>query len=312
MSLYLYLTESVVGPLKIKSGQCIGQQDSSSFSSSTCSTLLLPRCSPEARRLWRPSYQLRPRALCPSIVPGSAFWEGRSAPDPPSPAHDTPPPPTPVPSPTPGYSQGVGKTALAAALLGRTAEEVTPTPGIQVSHCWATPQGEWREGEQAPAPAPAPSSATTTRSVSLSGLKADYEHSLAHSVAQEVARLQGSSSSRYLLLLLLLILSFRLEGERGALAARSLTSFIRSNLKNSSRSKERARAASRSKNKVVPGPPREEEGRVPEPIAAMVEDFLSRDRTGGEEAILPNCQVLHHPALFLGSSCHHLAACTSY
>ena len=177
----------------------------------------------------------------------------------------------------------VGKTSLVRALLGQKASVgQQSTEGIALSHCWATSVGEWREGggdegedvDQENSEGSAFPQSAATRSISLSGLRADYEHSLAHTVAREVARLAETSRS-----------SSRLEGEKASLAARSLTSFIRSNLKNSSRCKEKARSATRSKNRVSPC-----HSRVPEPIANMVEDFLSRP-VQSEGSIPPDCQV---------------------
>ena len=180
----------------------------------------------------------------------------------------------------------VGKTSLVRALLGQKASVgQQSTEGIALSHCWATSVGEWREGggeegeegdegKEGSEGSALPRSAAT-RSISLSGLRADYDHSLAHTVAREVARLAETSRS-----------SSRLEGEKASLAARSLTSFIRSNLKNSSRCKEKARA-SRSKNRVSPC---HTGSRVPEPIANLVEDFLSRP-VQAEGSIPPDCQV---------------------
>ena len=177
----------------------------------------------------------------------------------------------------------VGKTSLVRALLGQKASVgQQSTEGIALSHCWATSVGEWREGggdegedvDQENSEGSAFPQSAATRSISLSGLRADYEHSLAHTVAREVARLAETSRS-----------SSRLEGEKASLAARSLTSFIRSNLKNSSRCKEKARSATRSKNRVSPC-----HSRVPEPIANLVEDFLSRP-VQSEGSIPPDCQV---------------------
>ena len=93
-------------------------------------------------------------------------------------------------------------------------------------------RGEWsNQGEKDLAPA----EKLAPRSVSLSGLKADYDHSLAHTVANEIAKIHEASNSSDRIY-------SKVDKEKANVAARSLTSFIRSNLKNSNRSKEKSKS----------------------------------------------------------------------
>ena len=66
-------------------------------------------------------------------------------------------------------------------------------------------------------------------------MSADYDHSLAHTVATEIAKIHE-------------VANISNEKEKANIAAKSLTSFIRSNLKNSSRSKEKGKTC---RSKVV-------------------------------------------------------------
>jgi len=192
----------------------------------------------------------------------------------------------------------VGKTALVNALLSLDNPlETQLTEGIGLTKCWANSMGEWSRQQDQDIPV---DSKLAPRSVSLSGLKADYDHSLAHTVANEIAQIHKASKSSDKLY-------SKLDKEKANVAARSLTSFIRSNLKNSTRSKEKGKSA-RSKNKVTPTE-RNINAEVPEPIASMVEDFLMQispnDSLTRSEAILPNIQLDiwdfgGHPDLYTG------------
>lgn len=192
----------------------------------------------------------------------------------------------------------VGKTALVNALMSQDNPlDTTLTEGISITKCWANMMGEWsNQGEKDLAPA----EKLAPRSVSLSGLKADYDHSLAHTVANEIAKIHEASNSSDRIY-------SKVDKEKANVAARSLTSFIRSNLKNSNRSKEKSKSG-RSKNKVTPTE-RNRNAEVPEPIASLVEDFLMQispnDSINRSEAILPNIQVDiwdfgGHPDLYTG------------
>ena len=66
-------------------------------------------------------------------------------------------------------------------------------------------------------------------------MKEDYDHSLAHTVANEIAKIHEATKSSDKIY-------SKADKEKANVAARSLTSFIRSNLKNSTRSKEKGKA----------------------------------------------------------------------
>ena len=210
--------------------------------------------------------------------------------------------------------------------------DTTLTEGINITKCWANvvrfsqifferfpnlilQMGDWCHQAD---PGQSQAEKLAPRCVSLSGLKADYDHSLAHTVANEIAKIHEASNpsdKTY----------SKVDKEKATVAARSLTSFIRSNLKNSTRSKEKGKTG-RSKvrnlkpwkvsreltltfqNKVMPTI-RNKNAEVPEPIASLVEDFLMQispnDSDYRSEAILPNIQIDiwdfgGHPDLYTG------------
>ena len=125
----------------------------------------------------------------------------------------------------------VGKTALVSALLGESHQAEKEEEGITITRCSATEAGDWSRDLEDLRPR------VLTRSV-----KDGYQHSIAHTVATELAMVRENKRTAS---------ARTLDRERMSGATRSLTSFIRSNLKNRERSKERGRYKSKVREVIV-------------------------------------------------------------
>ena len=83
----------------------------------------------------------------------------------------------------------VGKTALVSALLGEVLEEKEEEEkeGVRLTRCWASSGGDWRREQEEAGP--------RARPVVASSCRAGYQHSLALSVATQLARRSPATRS---------------------------------------------------------------------------------------------------------------------
>ena len=126
------------------------------------------------------------------------------------------------------------------------------------------------------------------------GLRAGLQHSLAHTVATQLAQVPGTARRQV-----------KVDREKVSSAARSLRTLIKSNWRNSAKSKETStKSKVRSgalildplvllltfQNKVSPGGDCEDQ--VPEEVASIIEDYLTQSQR-------PHCHDVDSPGTWI-------------